>query len=81
MSAETNRRGRRKGWSERGENGGRPKGSRNAAPKKERKQFKTFSISCSEQEYETIKALALRNGLTVSRLLVGAVINRKSHTD
>ena len=66
-------RGRQKGWAERGEAGGRPKGS--VKPADEHKVYKNFTVSCLPNEYEKIKALALQEGKTLSRYLVDLALN------
>lgn len=68
-------RGRTKGWAERGEKGGRPKGSFKEGATGRIKMFKTFSISCSEEEYNRIKEKAQAQGKSISRLCVETVLN------
>ena len=68
-------RGRTKGWAERGEKGGRPKGSTKEGATGRLKQYKTFSVSCLPSEYERIRKKAEEQNKTISRLLVEAVID------
>lgn len=68
-------RGRKPGWAERGEKGGRPKGSYKEESEKGRKTlFKSFTVSCHPEEYIKIKELSEQSGKTVSRFLVESVI-------
>ena len=61
--------GRKSGWSERGEEGGRPKTGRIT-------QFKSFSVSCYPQEYEKLKEIAANEGVSMSRLLIDTVLDK-----
>lgn len=38
--------------------------------------FKTFSVSCYPGEYEKLKAIAKREGLSMARLLVDTVLDK-----
>ena len=59
--------GRKAGWSERGEAGGRPAtGVRRVS----------FSVSCQPEELETIKLLASQAGKPVSRYLVDLALEQ-----
>ena len=71
-------RGRKKGWAERGEKGGRPKGSFKEGAAGRVKKFKTFSVACSEEEYQKVKEKASQSGLTVSRFLIDTALNDHS---
>ena len=66
-------RGRTKGWAERGEKGGRPKGSVKEGATGRLKPYKTFSVSCPLDEYERVKAKAEEQNKTISRFLLDAV--------
>ena len=70
-------RGRTKGWSERGEKGGRPKGSFKEGATGRLKIYKTFRVSCPVEEYETVKAKAEAQDKTISRYLLDAVKDPK----
>ena len=70
-------RGRTKGWAERGEKGGRPKGSFKEGATGRLKEYKTFSVSCPVEEYEAVRAKAEAQGKTISRLLLDAVKDPK----
>ncbi len=60
--------GRKAGWSERGEAGGRPAtGVRRVS----------FSVSCQPEELEAVKAAAAKAGKTVSRFLLDLAIGRE----
>lgn len=59
-------RGRKPGWSERGEGGGRKATGRI-------KQFVTTSVSGSPEEIAMIKRKAAAAGKTVSRFVIGLV--------
>ena len=68
-------RGRTKGWSERGEKGGRPKGSFKEGATGRRKVYKNFTVSCLPSEYDSIKQMAEEKDKTISRLLVDSVLD------
>ena len=65
-------RGRKAGWSERGESGGRKK-----VATEEKTPFKHLSIYCSVEEVEQIKAIAKAKNKPVGRLLVESVLQNK----
>ena len=58
--------GRKTGWAERGEKGGRPKGS----VKEGSRPFRSFSVSCHHDEYDIIRKKAEEKGVSISRFLV-----------
>lgn len=61
--------GRKAGWKERGEAGGRkPTGVKRVS----------FSVSCQPEELEAVKAAAARSGKTVSRFLLDLALGREA---
>lgn len=64
MPNSTNHGGKRAG-------AGRPKGSTT----ENKKVYKTFSVSCLDSEYETVKAKAESKGKTISRYLIEMALN------
>lgn len=55
------------------EGAGRPKGS----VKKNKKIYKTFSVSCLEEEYFSIKQNAEKNKKTISRYLIDLALSNE----
>lgn len=54
----------------------RTPGAKNKIPAQGRKkEFKTFSISCTPEEAEKLKALAEKNNKSVSRLVIDSLLN------
>lgn len=58
--------GRKAGWSERGEGGGRPKGIK--------VHYKTLSISLKEEEAEKLRGLADASGKSLSRFIYESIV-------
>lgn len=54
----------------------RPKGSKNKIPAQGRKTiFKTFSVSALPEQYEKIKALAEKENLSISKLIIKKLLD------
>lgn len=63
--------GRKAGWSERGESGGRPATG---------KEYKTISIAASPEEIEQIRQQAKSAGKSVSRYVVDIILKKEVAT-
>jgi len=53
------------------------KGKPGRKPTGRKKFFKTFSVSCTPEQYEIIKDIAFQKNKTVSRLFVETILNMK----
>lgn len=77
MSEEKRKRGRAKGWSTRGENGGRPKGSVRGITR----VYHKVNLAILEEDYKAIVKRAESLGLTKSRYLVNLALKDIKESD
>ncbi len=69
-------RGRKPGWAERGESGGRPKGSFTGDAPGRKTPYESFTVSGHPEECALVKRLAKEAGKSVSRYVLDLILNK-----